>query len=696
MGFLISVFIFIAFLATGAYVSSRIGRPNQPIAKAPEAKFNALANSSIVYGYWTENNSKIEAVDLSSGKIYGLASLSKDIKKVTILTPDNLIFINKTNDKDHGQDISSYSLPSKQTTQLIKADEGFGIDDYTVSPNKRYIAVWEIKVSKDSQQLVGGVSRVYTVDLRNPNQKNLIYDEPIQEGVAVNYPLAITDSGALYLDKFKANSGAGWANGMSVSNLSGSQKQDISSMSTGTYSTQPILSPDGRYLAFVGYDGSKGAGVSVDPKQGFNQAFLNPNTIEILDTTTNQRQKLATLPSTDRYGEISWDSKGNIIFILISKDSTKNGYYNYNIGLSSFARIMDSASGSGLNFIAELEDKKLLVGKADASVSSVGNLGKGYYPSLGEILVYNLPGGEQKKIGINKALVQFIDNQASNYFNNSLVIGKIAEGKEEKQLQLKTFELKPTLAPKRLAQQSDPVPQPENAPEKFIPKCRELASAQCNTLMGTTFKDTEQDKTKNPEYNGCFRYFFVKSKLTRTCADSPLYLYGKAGAKVEIKIGTEIFNEIPEYKNGYDVTLFGDCKFNIGDAKYSSILFDYYPAIKKIPAIDYGRVVKAEDIDKTLDEYGKKLGLTQIEINDLKSSVIGQIDSPYTLVSFFDDQISKRILPISFTPAPDVYRNIVFYFKPLSALISIKEPEFEKIPERAGFTAVEVSHIMDR
>ena len=152
MGFLISVFIFIAFLATGAYVSSRIGRPNQPIAKAPEAKFNALANSSIVYGYWTENNSKIEAVDLSSGKIYGLASLSKDIKKVTILTPDNLIFINKTNDKDHGQDISSYSLPSKQTTQLIKADEGFGIDDYTVSPNKRYIAVWEIKVSKDSQQ----------------------------------------------------------------------------------------------------------------------------------------------------------------------------------------------------------------------------------------------------------------------------------------------------------------------------------------------------------------------------------------------------------------------------------------------------------------------------------------------------------------------------------------------------------------
>ena len=83
------------------------------------------------------------------------------------------------------------------------------------------------------------------------------------------------------------------------------------------------------------------------------------------------------------------------------------------------------------------------------------------------------------------------------------------------------------------------------------------------------------------------------------------------------------------------------------------------------------------------------------EIKDLTVS-IDQFHSPYVFVSFFDDETSKVILPISFDPVPDVYRNIVFYLRPLDNPIASNPPRFEKIPQRKGFTAIEVSSIIDQ
>jgi len=238
-GFVVSIAIFIAVLGAGAYTVTNTNNNSGDNGNQNPSAFIPLANKTVVYGYWTDKNSFIEAVDLQSGSIYSLATLDLNIKKVIPISPDSIIFINKIDAMDYGKEISIFYYASKVISPIISAAEGYGIDDYVISPNKKYLATWEISVPENSQGLIGGASRVYTVDLINPQRKNLIYDEPIGRGLFIHYPLAILDNGELYLDKFEPNNGAGWANGVSVSDFLGSvsSKKDISLMSAGTFAT---------------------------------------------------------------------------------------------------------------------------------------------------------------------------------------------------------------------------------------------------------------------------------------------------------------------------------------------------------------------------------------------------------------------------------------------------------------------------
>ncbi|MDP4001342.1 MAG: hypothetical protein Q8P83_03825, partial [bacterium] len=654
------------------------------------SSFTPIANNTVVYGYWTDKNSKIGAVDLSSGKIYSLASLDLKIKKATIMAPASLIFINKTDDKDHGREVASYNFVTKATTSLFQADQDFGIDDYVISPGKRYITDWEIQNPVNADGLIGGRSRVYTIDLQNPSQKNLIYDEAIQDGVAMHYPIGVTDSGEVFLDGFIANVQAGWANGMSYSNLSGTQKQNISSMTAGTYSTQPTVSQDGKYLAFAGYDGAQGTGISAE---GFRQEILNPDTIEILDTVAKQRKKLAGLSNANRYPSVLWDkSSSNIIFSIVSKDVNQNGFYLYDLGNSSYKRIgQTQAVSDGDIVLSTISGSKLLTGKQDTSGSAIGNLGEKYSSVLGSISVYDSSANKTIPLNIGSPLIQYIGLLPSNYFSNSFAIGDLTGSSskiENKQLQLETFALKPTLAPQREKQQSKPITKPgkcQKGPD-CTNTCTDLAKQQCTSL------GLKNDANGNVAWYKCYNKTFDALLVSGTCYDSPLYLYGKTGTKVDVRINTKITKPLPYSEGSYSIALGNNGQFSIGGKDYPSIGFSYVPAIK-MPNIDYGRIVRSENVKEIIAEFGQKLGLNEREITDLKNSING-FSTPYVMVSFFDDETSKKILPISFGPVPDVYRNIVFYFRQLESPINVREPKFDNIPERKGFTAIEISHII--
>ena len=115
---------------------------------APPEKSNTL-----VYGTWIGQNSVIKALDLVSSTTSTIATLPQTIKKITVLSNSTLLYIDETDANDNGQRISIYNTQQKQITTDIPAASGFAIDDYVLSPDNRYLALWEVQLAPEQQHI---------------------------------------------------------------------------------------------------------------------------------------------------------------------------------------------------------------------------------------------------------------------------------------------------------------------------------------------------------------------------------------------------------------------------------------------------------------------------------------------------------------------------------------------------------------
>lgn len=683
---------------------------NQAQNPSPSVTVGApLSPHTLVYGSWVGNGSEITAVDLSTRRSATLALLPIKIKKVTILSPLSLLYIDETNTRDHGKSLKVYDFKRKIVTATIPSDTGFGIDDYMISPNKKFVAIWEVSFAEGSQVLQGGRSRVYAVNLDNPSVKKLIYDDTAGANTPVHYPRAILDDGKIFTDKFlpsDPNGGAGWAYGMSVANFDGSAKTDLPQMAHGTYGTQPVLSADGKSLLFAGYDGGNGPGTAI--KNGFRQAILTPNTVEVLDTATLNRRELQNLSSANTYTSVNWgQSASKAILSVISESPDQSGLFTYNLATNTATAIkLPDSEQANYSYISQLTNDNLLIATIETSPSSIGNLGEGYSSLINQLYIFEPVANQASSLRFN-GLVQHISVLPQNYFRrvlgiahaqggnprepNVTIIDLYSDKPAEKNLQLKTFLMKPELAPVREEQQTEP-PQPTPPPpgitapppppkQEGLPRCRDLLTQQC-----------ADRNSKDPR---CAQLF--SGNKDAVCYDSPLYLYGKSGDKVSVKIQTQVYNDTPTYSNGYNITLQENGKMQINGRVYSAINYDYRSNLKMLRPPTKGAFVARSGVERTLREYAGRLGLNEKETADLVRVGKTKVTSPYVFISFFDHETSSSILPLSFIPKPDNYLNIVFYFKLLD-----KKPDYTPVPptfgkpiERTGLTAIEVSEIVE-
>lgn len=687
--FLIAIFV-LAAAGSYAFISQNQQNPNtsdnqkNQVQTPPQTAFSPISPHMIVYGTWSENLSNIKAYDLSSGKTYILAKLPSNVKKVSILSPSELIYIANTNDKDHGTEVALYNISTKQSRTVFKANIGFGIDDYVLSSNKRYLVDWEVSFIENSNVLREGRSQVYSVDLSNSSLKNLIYDE--LANAPVHYPRAVTDSGEIYLDTFLPNSGAGWAYGMSVSNFNGSSKEDLTNMQNGTYGTQPSLSPDGKYLAFAGYEGADGKEI----ENGNRKAILNPNTLEIFNTLTKERVKISP-DSQNRYLPVSWDREtGNFGFITFSKQADVSGFYLEDITLRDTKKIPLPQLATNSLFISSLSNRKILYGELNSSLSTLGNLGKNYSLQFTKLSTFDSFTSKTNPIDISENLIQYIDLTPGTFFTTANLDEEspLSPSAAKKTLQLQTFALKPKLASERLKQQSHAGSSNDGQgdAECKIGEGACLPTSGCISAAGSSCSGSSDPNCASSE--------IAESVGAGECTDSPLYLYGSAGQKVKVTIGTPVFSSSPLYNNEYDITLLDGGKMQISGGVFERITYDY-ATDKKIVEPNYGTISSRENLADVLSVYASKLGLNSKETQDLIEGT-KNIYSPYIFVSFFNNKTSKEILPISFEPNPEVYINIVFYLKGLKEIPTKlpKEPVFVPSPFRTGFTAIETSWVI--
>jgi hypothetical protein len=674
-------------------------------------------SNTVVYGSWKGEQSVISFVDLLSNQSTELASLPINIKKVSVLSPQQLLYIDQTDARDHGKQINVYQVKDKKVVSSIKASPGFGIDDYVLSPNKEYVAIWEVAFAPTSEALRDGRSRVFAARLSQPSVKHLLYDEAASG--PIHYPRGVTNSGKVFTDRFlpnDPNGGAGWAYGMSVINFDGTGKQELSQMQEGTYGTQPSLSPDGRFLVFGGYDGSRGDGKGIS--EGFRQALLTPTTIELLDTQTLTRTRLTNIPNSDIYPTVEWGAtSNNVIVTVISKSQERDGLFTYDLKKQALTKV-NLPQESLFTLISALSPEKMIVATTDDSASTVSNLGEGYWPSLTQLYNFNPISNQAFKIPVKDTYIQYISTLPANYFNSVLGIKAYAQGGNpsdpnvtiidlysdkptEENLQLKTFLLKPGLETKRQEQQSNPVPTlkpttPPSSTRTPLPprnpfptrpptiNCKDLARAQCG---------------QGWNHGKCVRKKSEQLKAQGKCNQSPLYLYGTEGQKVNVQVLTTVYNDNPLYDAtaGYNITLLDSGNMLVNGNSYPALNYDYNSNLRKLTPPTRGTVAKRAEIEKVLRGYAKKLGLNEKETADLIKVGLTKTNSPYVFISFFDQEMSERILPLSFNPAPDNYLNVVFYFKQLD-----EEPNYTPAPpvfgsplERSGLTAVEVSEIVE-
>ncbi|HLD01813.1 MAG TPA: hypothetical protein VJC10_02955 [Patescibacteria group bacterium] len=726
------VFIIVLVTLSSGAVLGISGVADEFLASNTDQKISSnqerISSDMIVYGSWAKDTTEIISYDLSSGSEFVLAELPKESKKVTVLSSSSLLFINKVDElTDAGSELARYSLLDNTIRPEIQASAGMEIDDYVLSPNGVYVAVWETAPKVGTTVLLGGRSRVRTFNTQTKESFEL-YNETFSLQNPVHYPSAVTDDGSVFLDSFTPNTGAGWAYGVTTANIDGSQKEALPSMLEGTYGTKLFPSPRGTFVAFAGYDQSKGSGMQL--VNGFRRALVFTNTIEMLNTQTKERIRIVEPDAGVLYGKIEWDQEGNnLLYATLSKDATKQGEFIYNIATKQIKRIDDNTNEF---IVSTLSDGQILTGVRDTTPTATGNLGATYSSPFSSFSVINQATQKTIPIDTKTRRMQFIALKPAGYFGIASAFENVIEDsstKDNLQLELlpitpkpptedrhnnpppedPVVEPTPTIAPEvpvptdtpqptqgiprqpagepRPTDKPDPTPTPPTEPKI---NCHQLATVQCESLG--------YDRQVNlDEYGRCVEYWQDTYKQSGQCNSSPLWLYGPSGTTISVAIQTPVFDTDPVQNGKFVATFEKGGMLQVQNQRVNSISFNYSPALRRFAAPEKGVVTSKNNLAHTLASFAKQLGLTKEETDELVLSSTKKITSPYVFVSFFDESFSKALLPISFTPQPDTYINIVFYFRQLWSTSSTNSlaPQFPEVPRRKGITAVEISTVIE-
>lgn len=718
------VIIFIV-IAGGLAVLPQIQRSTTQISPTPtqttsQQSFQPISNNTLVYGTWAVGKTRIKSFDLSNGTAKLLAELPVNVKKISVLSPDEILYIDNLDSRDHGSQLTSYNIRTGQIKVRYQTENGFGIDDYVISTDKKYVATWEVIFAPGQSVLYGGKSRVVTMSLVDTSKKHNIYDGTQGGTKAVHYPRAILNNGDVYCDEFLPNSGAGWAHGMSFTKFDGSGQEELTQMADGTYGTQPQLSPDGRYLAFAGYDGSKGSGTEL--VNGYRKALVMPNTVELLDTATKERRKLNQFPNDTIYARVDFDFATGKLIVGDASRNVTNGLYSYDftngekklIDLSAVTPISAVITGTAntgnlptniLSFVSYTENGKVLLGQYDTSSSSLGNLGYNYSPPVTSLLTFDPTTKANVSIPFADNYMQVITMTSSNYFTSgTILVSLMDKNTNQRKVQLEAFYLKPDLSNQRGEQQSSPVGSLETTCEPTVaptgsdtPSPTKAPTPKCKDLYRETCKAMGYDVDRTSQWSTCYYKLKSMGKFQGECYDSPLYLYGEEGKRVQVKVNTTVYNAKPAFSHSINAVLGKNGSFSIDNQTYKSISYDYVPAFVPKNRPVKGSLLAKSDLVSELQKYAKAVGLNEQETTDLIEYGKTNITSPYVFLSFFDQKTSEQILPLSFEPKPDNYLNVVFYFKQYDyhPTFAVQPPVFPEPIKRDGFTAIEVSEMLE-
>jgi hypothetical protein len=177
------------------------------------------------------------------------------------------------------------------------------------------------------------------------------------------------------------------------------------------------------------------------------------------------------------------------------------------------------------------------------------------------------------------------------------------------------------------------------------------------------------------------------------CGKPVIYLYPtrKTEVKVSFSSPMDLTKTEPEYNNGWIVTAYpnGSLINKLDNKKYPYLYWEGFTK-NQFPSLNYGDVVKKQNIKKYLITTLSEYGLNTTERNDFISYWLPYLnDRPYYLIRFYTTTNLDNVIPETIYPKPDSVLRILMEYRGLDKMIEIANPPLIVPFTRKGFTVIE-------
>ncbi len=688
--------------------------PTRSAAPTQTAYVQSNTFGTIVYGHWSPSFTQIRTVNTDGTNNFTIANLPSNIKDIHLLSNTKLLYIADTNDLDQGKRIVIYDVLNRRSDTVVQTENNFVIDDVIISPDKSYIAWWEIKAgAKTSKTLLGSDSAVYLKNINTNVQSRVLY-ERAESTIPIHYPLFFDKNNRLFMDTFVPNQGRGFYLGVSyVEPENATRLISIPYLTKGKFSSQPIISPNDNKIAYLGYDPNAKLQLEIElPEILKRNEFDNPNLIQLLDLDTLTLQTIADSRDGKQYGPVAFSSDGKYLIYPIYQVKIVDGkttldkvneIETYDLSDGAAKRIKtDNLPFS--NRIIDYINNQLVY--AETQTDDVASLGETYEPMIKKFVTYDLNEDKLSPYAESKN-IQFLSYQPRSKKTGEIITLDETLQKLNLEEKYEGLQLSQVIVPEakivknRAVQQNNIVthenttldPDPTATPS-LPPGC---SSAGCPGCCDIFVRLCGGSCGHHPE-SSCPAWDRLMGSGYK-CYASPLYLYPEKTTSVEIKpkVADKVYSSWPPLTDQtWKLIANPNGDLTHEGKTFNKIEYSYISSDVSAPIA--GVVSNIRDLKQTLYDYGSKLGLINKELADFTKfwvTELGKYESGYFFISHFDKEKASKIMNFDINPKSDTFIQVIMYFKPLEKPYTPKLPDFPEIPERRGFTVVDWSGIVD-